>query len=91
VAKVTADKPQLSNEDTYTNDVGGGAVLDNNEVVGVECEEAYNSLLKGKQWANNKVYYILSLLHRSLIFCRALLLLNAMRSLNLPSISKFLT
>ena len=80
VTRVTAGKFQMSDDDAYTNEVGGGAVSDKDEVEGVECEEARNSPAKGKQQANNKVCCVLSLLCRSLRFCRTSLLSNAARN-----------
>ena len=87
VTRVTAGKYQISDDDTHTNEVGRGAVSDNDEVEGVECEEARNSPAKGKQRANNKVCSVLSLLCRSLRFRRTSLLLNAARNPSLPSTS----
>jgi len=59
---VTAGKYQLIDDDTYANEVGGVAVLDNNKVEGAECEEARNSPLKGKKRANNNIRSVLSVL-----------------------------
>jgi len=41
-------------EDAHASEVGRGAVSDDDEVEGAECEEARNSPAKGKQRANNK-------------------------------------
>ena len=64
VVRITTSKCQLSDDDTNANKVGRGAVSDNNEVEGVECEEACNSPFKGKQRANNNVCSFSSLLHQ---------------------------
>ena len=72
VVRVTAtSKHRLSDDDTYADEVGRGAVSDNDEREGPEYEEARNSPLKGKKRANNNVRSILSLLCRYLSFCRA--------------------
>ena len=64
VVRATVGKRQLSDDDTYASEVSRGAVSDNDELEGAECEEACNSPLKGKQWANNDVCSVLSLLCR---------------------------
>src|SRR5712691_8223714 len=61
VTRVTAGKYQMIDDDAHANEVGRGAVSDDDEVEGVECEEARNSPAKGKQRANNKVCSVLSL------------------------------
>ena len=71
VVKVATHKRQLSDDDTYANDGGGWAVSDCDELKGVECEEARNSPLKGKQRANNNVCSVLPLPHHYLRFHRA--------------------
>ena len=71
VVKVTTNKRRFTDDDTYADDVGGGAVSDNDELEGPECEEARNSPLKGKQRANNSVCCVLSFLHQYLRFYRA--------------------
>ena len=91
VAKITAGKHWLSDDDAYSNEVGGGAVLDNDEVGGVEREEARRSPFKGKQQANNNVCPVFSLLRQSLRIYRALSLLHAARNPSLPSASVLLT
>lgn len=80
VSRVTAGKFQMSDDNAYTNEVDRGAVSDNDEVEGVEREDALNSPAKGKQRANNKVCSVLSLLCRSLRFRRTSLLSNAARN-----------
>ena len=87
VAKITAGKHWLSDDDAYSDEVGGGAVSDNDEVGGVEREEARRSPFKGKQRANNNVCPVFSLLRRSLRICRASSLLHAARNPSLPSAS----
>ena len=87
VAKVTAGKRRSSDDDAYSEEVGRGAVSDNDEVGGVEREEARRSPFKGKQRANNTVCPVFSLLRQSLRICRALSLLHAARNLSLPSAS----
>lgn len=62
VVRATAGKHRLSDDDTYAGEVGRGAVSDNDELEGAECEEARNSPLKGKRRANNDVCSVLSLL-----------------------------
>ena len=64
VVRVTTSKRQLSDDDTNADEVGGGAVSDNNEIEGVECEEARNSPFKGKRRANNNVCSFSSLLRQ---------------------------
>ena len=68
VVNIAAGKCQLSDDDAYADEVGGWPMSDYDELEGVECEEARNSPLKGKQRANNKVRSrtVLSLLHRYL-------------------------
>jgi hypothetical protein len=62
MAKVTAGKHWLSDDDAYSNEVGRGAVSDNNEVGGMKREEAHRSPFKRKQQANNNVCPVFSLL-----------------------------
>jgi len=64
VVRATAGKHRLSDDNTYAGEVGRGAVSDNDELEGAECEEARNSPLKGKRRANNDVCSVLSLLCR---------------------------
>jgi hypothetical protein len=63
VRVIVTGKYQLSDNNTYADKVGRGTVSDNDERKGPEYEEAHNSLLKGKQWANNNVHSISSLLY----------------------------
>jgi hypothetical protein len=55
VVNVAAGKRQLSDDDAYADEVDGWPMSDNDELEGVECEEARNSPLKGKQRVDNKV------------------------------------
>jgi hypothetical protein len=71
VRVMATGKHQLSDNNTYADEVGRGTVLDNDECEGLEYEEAYNSPLKGKQWANNNICSISSFLCQYLSFCRA--------------------
>jgi hypothetical protein len=72
VVRVTATgKHRLSDNNTYADEVGRGAVSDNDKHEGPEYEEAHNSPLKGKQQANNNIHSISSLLCQYLSFCRA--------------------
>lgn len=87
VTTVTAGKYQMRVDDAHASEVGRGAVSDDDEVEGVECEEARNSPAKGKWRANNKVCLVLSLLCQSLRFCRTSSLLDAARNPSLPSAS----
>lgn len=73
VVGVMTGKRRPSDDDTYADGVGRWAVSDNDEVDGVECEEARNSPIKGMQRATNKACPVSSLPRRYLRFCRVLL------------------
>ena len=71
VVRTTAGKHRLSDDDTCAGEVSRGAVSENDELEGAECEEARNSPLKGKRRANNDVCSVFSVLRRYLRSYRA--------------------